>query len=296
MIPFLSAVNWDVSPVIFQVGPVVLRWYALLFGSGLMIFGPLIVWRIFKQEQLPEAWFEKLFWYVVIATIVGARLGHVLFYDPAYYMAHPVEIFQTWKGGFASHGGTIGLIIAMWIYSRKVSKKPVLWIMDRLAVPIGLVAAMIRLGNLMNSEIFGRPTTLPWAFRFVRSQEYLDLNTTLGCHPTAIYEALAYLLVFAVCVVLYRKGFARRYQGVIVGALLALVFIARLIIEQIKIVQEPWELQLISSIGLNMGQLLSVPFIIAGIWIFVYALKHPVPQENITAKAASGHSSEKKKK
>ena len=296
MIPFLSAVNWDVSPVIFQVGPVVLRWYALLFGSGLMIFGPLIVWRIFKQEQLPEAWFEKLFWYVVIATIVGARLGHVLFYDPAYYMAHPVEIFQTWKGGFASHGGTIGLIIAMWIYSRKVSKKPVLWIMDRLAVPIGLVAAMIRLGNLMNSEIFGRPTTLPWAFRFVRSQEYLDLNTTLGCHPTAIYEALAYLLVFAVCVVLYRKGFARRYQGVIVGALLALVFIARLIIEQIKIVQEPWELQLISSIGLNMGQLLSIPFIIAGIWIFVYALKHPVPQEKITAKAASGHSSEKKKK
>lgn len=279
MISSLLAIFWDVSPIIVKLGPVTLRWYALLFGSGLMIFGPLLVWQIWKKEQLPPDWFDSLFWYVVIAAIVGARLGHVLFYDPSYYFAHPQKILATWEGGFASHGGTIGIILALWIYSRKVSKKPILWIMDRVAVPVGLAGAMIRMGNLMNSEIFGRPTTLPWGFQFVRSQEYLDLNTTLGCHPTAIYEALAYLAVFFVCVWLYKRGTAAKYQGVIVGVLLLGVFIARLLIEQIKIVQEPWELDLIQSIGLNMGQLLSIPFIITGAWMLIYALRHPIRTE-----------------
>lgn len=272
----LLAITWDVSPIIFQLGPLTLRWYAILFGLGLMVFGPYIVWRIWKKEHLPEQWYESLFWYVVIATVVGARLGHCLFYDPAYYLANPLKIFAMWEGGLASHGGTLGLIVAMWLYSKKVSHKPVLWVMDRLAVPIGLVAAMIRLGNLMNSEIFGRPTDLPWAFRFVRSPEYLSLGTELGCHPTAIYEALAYLIVFAVCVLLYKRGAASKYSGLIVGTLLLGVFLARIIIEQIKIVQEMWELDLIASIRLNMGQLLSIPFIIAGGYLIFRALRHPI--------------------
>lgn len=274
----LLAITWDVDPVIFTLGPVSLRWYALLFGSGLMAIGPYIVWKIWKRERLPEKWYEALFWYVVVATIVGARLGHCFFYDPMYYLANPLKIFATWEGGFASHGGTLGLIIAMWLYSRKYTKRSMLWVMDRLAVPIGLVAAMIRIGNLMNSEIFGCPTGLPWAFRFIRSAEYIDLGTSMGVHPTAIYEALCYLLVFAICIVLYRVGIANRHQGLIVGILLAGIFTSRLFIEGIKLIQEPWEEQLINSIGLNMGQLLSIPFIIGGLFLIIYALRHPTNQ------------------
>lgn len=272
-----AAITWNVDPTILTLGPAQLRWYSVLFASGLMILGPWIVWKMWKRENLSEKWYESLFWYTVIGTIVGARLGHCFFYDPAYYLANPLKIVATWEGGFASHGGTLGLIISLWLYARRVTHKPILWGMDRLAVPIGLVAAMIRLGNLMNSEIFGYPTDLPWAFRFVRSHEYLSLNTSLGCHPTAIYEALAYLLVFAFCMWLYwQKRITEKYNGIIVGALLLGVFTARLVIEKFKMVQEPWETDLIAQIGLNMGQLLSIPFILAGIGMIVYALRHPL--------------------
>lgn len=274
---YLLSIAWDVNPTIFSLGPLHLRWYSILFTSGLMLCGPWIVWKMWKKESLPEKWFESLFWYTVIGTIVGARLGHCLFYDPAYYLDNPHKIIATWEGGFASHGGTIGLIIALWIYSRKVTHKSILWGMDRLSVPIGLVAAMIRIGNLMNSEIFGHPTDLPWAFRFIRSQEYLALNTTLGCHPTAIYEALAYFLIFTLCMWMYwKKKVIERYDGMIVGVLLTGIFSARFFIEKYKMVQEVWELDLIDKIGVNMGQLLSIPFVVLGVVIVVYALKHPL--------------------
>lgn len=272
----LNFIDWNVDPIIFSVLGREVRWYGLLFGTGLLILGPWIVYRMWKREGLPEAWYEKLWWTVLISTIIGARLGHCLFYNPLYYLANPVEILKVWEGGLASHGGTLGIIIGVWIYSRKVTHKPILFTLDRLAVPVGLVAAMIRLGNLTNSEIFGRPTDLPWGFRFHLSPEYLALNTELGCHPTAIYEALGYLVVFGLCMWLYwKRDAARRRSGLILGVFLFGTFFTRLLVEQVKLVQEPWELGMVEAIGLNQGQLLSIPFVAVGLWLIIRAMRSP---------------------
>lgn len=283
---------WNVSPQIFEA--IGIRWYGLLFALGLIILGPWIEGKIWEREKLEPKWLDSLFLYVVLGTVIGARLGHVLFYEPATYLANPIKILAVWEGGLASHGGTIGVIVALWLYSRRVSRKPLLWILDRIAVPTGLVAAFIRLGNLMNSEIFGRPTDLPWAFSFVRSGEYHKilalreagltltpeqqqlLDGTLGWHPTQIYEAVAYLLVFAFSMWLYwYRDAAQKYTGLIIGYFMIGVFGSRILVESIKIVQEPWELDLIASIGLNMGQLLSIPFVLFGIATVYWAYTHP---------------------
>ena len=275
-------ITWDFDPVLFTLFSHPVVWYGLLFALGLIILGPWIEKKMWEHEKLDPKWFESLAIYVFIGTIVRARLGHVLFYDPAYYLANPAKIFVTWEGSLASHGSTIGIIIACWLYSRRVTRKSILWVLDRLAVPTGIVAAMIRLGNLTNSEIFGRPTTLPWGFRFIRSEEYRRLvpNMDMGCHPTQIYEALCYLVVFALSMWLYwKRDAARRYSGLIVGVFLTGIFLSRFIIERIKIVQEPWELKLIESVGMNMGQLLSIPFVLAGIWLIIHTVKNPIMQK-----------------
>ena len=277
----LAAITWDVDPVIFEIFGRGIRWYGLFFALGLLILGPMIEGRIWKREKLNPEWMNSLFVYVVLGTILGARLGHVLFYDPSYYLANPSKIFAVWEGGLASHGGTIGIIVAVWIYSRRVTKRSMLWTLDRLAVPTGLAAALIRLGNLMNSEIFGRPTDLPWGFVFPRASEfagYAEKGLTIpACHPTQIYEAVAYLLVFALCMYLYwGRDAARRYPGLILGYFLLGVFGFRLFVESIKNVQESWEIGLVQHYGLNMGQLLSIPFILAGLGLIVYAYRHPV--------------------
>ena len=277
----LAAITWDVDPVIFEIFGRGIRWYGLFFALGLLILGPMIEGRIWKREKLNPEWMNSLFVYVVLGTILGARLGHVLFYDPSYYLANPSKIFAVWEGGLASHGGTIGIIVAVWIYSRRVTKRSMLWTLDRLAVPTGLAAALIRLGNLMNSEIFGRPTDLPWGFIFPRASEfsgYAEKGLTIpACHPTQIYEAVAYLLVFALCMYLYwGRDAARRYPGLILGYFLLGVFGFRLFVESIKNVQESWEIGLVQHYGLNMGQFLSIPFILAGLGLIIYAYRHPV--------------------
>lgn len=277
----LAVITWDVGPVIFEIFGRGIRWYGLFFALGLLILGPMIEGRIWKREKLNPEWMNSLFVYVVLGTILGARLGHVLFYDPSYYLANPSKIFAVWEGGLASHGGTIGIIVAVWIYSRRVTKRSMLWTLDRLAVPTGLAAALIRLGNLMNSEIFGRPTDLPWGFVFPRASEfagYAEKGLTIpACHPTQIYEAVAYLLVFALCMYLYwGRDAARRYPGLILGYFLLGVFGFRLFVESIKNVQESWEIGLVQHYGLNMGQFLSIPFILAGLGLIIYAYRHPV--------------------
>ncbi len=271
----LSFITWDVDPSAFSLpflGEV--RWYGILFAVGFAL-GSFIVYKIWKHEKLNEDWFDKLFFYVIVATTIGARLGHCLFYEPEHYLANPIEILKIRDGGLASHGGTIGILIAIWLFSKFVTKKNMLWTLDRLVVPVGFTAACIRLGNLMNSEVFGHPTTVSWGFRFLRSREWLAAPINgLPCHPTQIYEAFCYILTACICMWLYWKKDAQKYQGLIFGVFLIGIFLSRFFIEYFKEVQKEFELNLVNSIGLNMGQLLSIPFVIAGIWFVYKAIKN----------------------
>ncbi len=270
-------ITWTADPVIFSlpVGPFTfqLRWYALMFILGFFL-GIKIMERIYRREGIDSERVMKLFIYCFIGTIVGARLGHCLFYDPGFYLSHPVEIFKTWKGGLASHGGTIGVIIAVLMYAKRDHLKG-LWVLDRLAIAVAPVAALIRVGNLFNHEIYGYPTPLPWGFRFIDNisawQQGAAPIFTAPSHPTQIYEAVAYLLTFGYLLWLYRRTDAGRRTGLLLGVFLIGVFASRFVIEFVKNVQEPFE----EGMLLDMGQILSLPFILIGVWLVVRALKRP---------------------
>jgi len=266
----LAFIHWNVSPEIFSLGPIHVRWYGLLFAIG-FLFGYNHGEKMFKHEGVDPKWLESLFIYLVVATVVGARLGHVLFYGWDEYSKNPIEILYIWQGGLASHGGVLGIIVAMYLWSKKVSKRSILWVLDRVVVPSILVAALIRLGNLMNSEIYGVQTSLPWGFIFERNHEKVPK------HPTQLYEALCYLVTFAVIQYMYWKTKAKDYQGMLVGVFFIMVFTARFFIEFIKEDQEAFE----AGMALNMGQWLSIPFVIGGIVLVVRAIqKGPVIYKN----------------
>lgn len=275
----LNYITWNVDPELFSIGPLTVRWYGLLWAVGIWL-ALIIVQRIFKHEKHPEAWVDKLFIYTVLGTIVGARLGHCFFYEwkelaePVtflgisfkygnHYLTHPWELLYIWRGGLASHGGAIGILIAMYFYNKNVSKKGFVWIFDRLVIGVALAGAAIRLGNLMNSEIYGTATTLPWGFIFVRDGQ------TEPMHPTQIYEMIYCLVTFAVTYWLYYKKEAYKKTGLIFGVFLLGIFGTRFLLEFIKLNQEAFE----SGMILNMGQILSVPFIIWGIWLIMNSNK-----------------------
>ncbi|QZT39080.1 prolipoprotein diacylglyceryl transferase [Halosquirtibacter xylanolyticus] len=255
-------VLWEKHPSHFMTPNIQVRWYGMAFAVGFMM-GYKIMEKMFKSEKIPQEWLDKLFLYVFIATIVGARLGHVLFYNFDYYLANPGEILKTWHGGLASHGGTIGIIIAIYFYSKKVTKKSMLWTLDRLAVPVALVAMMIRLGNLMNSEIYGVATDLPWGVIFARNGE------TVAKHPTQLYEALSYFVTFIVLMYYYWKTDKKDKEGFLLGIFFIGVFLSRFLIEFIKEDQEAFE----AGMLLNMGQILSIPFVLAGVYLIYRSSK-----------------------
>ena len=257
-------ITWTVKPEIFTlsenvplIGGFSVRWYGFLFAISFVI-GYIIVQKMFKKEHIPEKALDSLSTYMVIFTILGARLGHCFFYEPNYFLAHPVEILQIWKGGLASHGAAVGILTGIYIFARK-NKFPFLWVMDRIVVPVALAGFFIRTGNLMNSEIYGYQTQLPWGFIFVRAGE------TTPHHPTQIYEGLSYLLIFFFLYRHYWKNIDKGtlYDGKLFGYFLIFVFSMRFVIEFVKEPQEIWEQHMI----LNMGQLLSIPLIITGIVI-----------------------------
>lgn len=270
-------ITWDVSPEIFNIGGLSIRYYGLLFALA-FILGYKVEEKMFRSEGLSMVWLDKLWLYVAIATIIGARLGHCLFYDWAYYSQHPLEMILpmrftpefkfTGYQGLASHGAAIGIIAGLWYYSRKISKKSIFWILDRAVIPIALAGFFIRMGNLMNSEIVGLPTGLPWGFRFVNSGLP---NSDMPRHPAQLYEAICYLISFFILMYLYWRTNVRKRMGFIFGAFLILIFAARFIIEFAKEVQEPWEADMV----LNMGQILSIPFVVVGIFMLWYSKKMP---------------------
>ncbi len=272
----LLAIHWNANPELFSLGVISVRWYGLMFAMGFLL-GFYILTRMFISEGSNPEWVESLFVYVIIATIVGARLGHVIFYGWEYYSNHLIEIFlPIAKGdtgykfvgfqGLASHGGAFGIILAVWLYSKRVTKRPILWTLDRLIVPIALVGAMIRTGNLFNSEIYGVATNLPWGFIFERNHE------TIPKHPTMIYETLCYLISFGLLMYFYYKTKDLKDRtGFLTGVFFIGIFLTRFLIEFIKENQEAFE----AGMPLNMGQILSIPFILAGIWLIYHALTHP---------------------
>jgi len=259
----LSFITWDANPTIIS-WPVTIRWYGLMFAIGFWI-GFNIVARMFRHEGAPERWLGTLLLYVGVGTVVGARLGHVFFYAWDYYSQHPVEILYTWEGGLASHGGAIGVILAVILFSIFVSKRSPMWTFDRLVIAIALVGGLIRFGNLMNSEIYGHYTDMPWGFIFVRNGE------TLPAHPTQIYEALCYFALFGLLMWMYWRKNAQERPGLIFGTFLVGIFMPHFLIEYVKNVQEPWEADMV----LNMGQLLSIPFVLLGIFLIVRAYMRP---------------------
>ena len=262
------AIHWNVDPVIFSIGSVELRWYSLLFISGFILGWFIFKW-FFKREGISEKLLDPLLYTLLIGTIVGARLGHCLFYDPAYYLGSWngfLEIFMPWKGGLASHGGTLFLFFAMIWFARRYGRKndfDFLWLLDHLAIAVSFAAMFIRLGNLFNSEIYGHVTDLPWGFVFERRGEVEPK------HPTQLYEALSYAILGLVLLFLYVRKTKWLYRGSYIGIFFIVLFGMRFLIEFVKENQVDFE----AGMALNMGQLLSIPFILLGIAILIYSYK-----------------------
>ncbi|HLN52582.1 MAG TPA: prolipoprotein diacylglyceryl transferase [Prolixibacteraceae bacterium] len=252
----LDQIVWNVSPIIVKLGGIQVRWYGLLFAMAFVMGYIVLERQVFKREGLKVELLDKLATYVIIGTVMGARLGHVLFYEPAYYLSNPIKILAIWQGGLASHGAAIGILLAIWFYVRKTGKS-YWWVLDRLVIVVALGGFFIRMGNLMNSEIYGHFTNLPWGFVFVRDGQ------TEPRHPTQIYEGVSYLILFFMLLLYYQKRYKIMQNGSIFGIFLIVLFGIRFLIEFLKEPQVEFE----NTMALNMGQLLSLPFILFGTWL-----------------------------
>lgn len=284
----LNAIVWDFNPMLFGI----VRWYSLLFALAFVAGYILLQKAVFQKENLSTALLDKLSIYVFLGVLIGARLGHCLFYEPTYYLSsfsHFIEmllpISQTPEGwkftgyqGLASHGGAIGIIIAIYFYARK-TKLTILWTLDRLVIVVALAGLFIRLGNLCNSEIYGIATNSNWGFIFIRNGE------TIAKHPTQLYEAISYFITFIILLFTYIKNNRKTIPGLLFSLFLILAFTSRLIIENWKEVQEAWEANMI----LNMGQILSIPFILIGIIILILSILGKTGKPLDTSKIEQTH-------
>lgn len=329
MTDLLLSIDWSPNPVAFTIFGRPIVWYGILWATGVALTA-YVVFRMFKHEKFKEEWFDSFFMHVVVALIIGARLGHCLFYDPVDYLSKPFDLLKVWEGGLSSHGGAIGMLIGVCIFSLKKTNTKVNWkllsiasivgvviaaiahalipvgpevteadlnnlllgrifmglsigacialvynsspmcikMLDRLIVGVCIGATFIRIGNLMNSEIYGRHTDLPWGFNFLNDQSW-HMAGALPCHPTQIYEALVYFTLFLITMFLYWKTNAKEKTGLILGVSLLGIFGSRILIESIKYVQVGFEENMI----LNLGQILSIPFVIWSIYLIIRALK-----------------------
>lgn len=254
----IGYINWNIAPEIFNIGPLEVRWYGLMFASA-FFFGYITMGKYFKKESLSATMLDKLSMYVFLGTLIGARLGHILFYQLDFYVSNPGEILKVWHGGLASHGAAIGILISIFLFAKK-SKIPILFLLDRLVIVVALGGFFIRLGNLFNSEIYGIETTLPWGFIFVRAGE------TVAKHPTQLYEAsVAIVLFLGLNKLLISRG-KMLPSGTIFGVFLVTLFTMRFLIEFLKENQVEREADML----LNMGQWLSIPFVLFGVILLLY--------------------------
>lgn len=259
----LNFITWNPSNTLFTFFGISIRFYSVMFATGLVL-AYFVVKYLYKDQRIPEKYFDPLFFYCFFGILIGARLGHCLFYQPDYFLIHPLEMILPVKftaegmefigyQGLASHGGTVGLMIALWMYVRK-TKLNLIGVLDNIAIATPIAACFIRLGNLMNSEIVGKVTDVPWAFIFVKED-------MLPRHPGQLYEAIAYLCIFLVGFFLYKRFKSKLHRGFFFGYCLTTIFVFRFFIEFLKENQVGFE----ESMTINMGQWLSVPFVILGI-------------------------------
>ncbi len=265
----LAAFAWGPEPDAFHLGPLVVRWYGLFFAAGFLA-SFWIVRRAFAREGRPVEDVERLLVTTMIGTVVGARLVHCFVYEPRSYLANPAEILRVWHGGLASHGGMLGIVAALWFHARRRADQPFLWLLDRVSIAAAVAGAFVRLGNFVNSEIYGTPTDGPFGIVFTR----VDGPAGLPRHPAMLYEAAAYFGVFALLALVYGRRGAATPHGLLVGWFLTLVFSARVLVEFVKERQEEWG----TDLPFTMGQALSVPAIAVGIWLVVRALRRGAPQ------------------
>jgi prolipoprotein diacylglyceryl transferase len=308
----LAFIPWDADPIIAHLGPLLLRWYGVLFALGFVI-GSFVLTHIYRSEGVRPYWVDVITFYMVVGTVLGARLGHVFFYDWDKYKDHPLDIFKIWEGGLASHGATIGILLAVFIFSYR-NKFDYLWVLDRIVIVVAIGGACIRIGNLMNSEIVGKPTDVPWAFVFPRDTEHLqpvqrplpagamqvaaervtysdgtqgyrllpegtpvapDSPMAVPRHPTQIYESLFCVFLLVLLYGLWNKYKDHTPRGLLFGLFVVLLFSFRIGVEYLKENQVAKEGSIIAEYHLNIGQLLSIPFILIGLWVLLRAGKDP---------------------
>ncbi len=251
---------WNIDPTILHIGPLQLRWYGLFFVGSFFV-GLLFMQYVYKKEHKDPNELETLLFYLLIGTVIGARLMHCFAYKPDFYLAHPLEIVKVWKGGLASHGGLIGVLVAMYLFTKKY-RLPYLWLISRIAIPGAFVAASIRIGNFFNSEILGLQTDVPWAIIFSRIDN-------IPRHPVQLYEALAYLVLFFILWKLYTMLSGTLFSKLAPGIFFFYVFTARFLLEYVKTRQADYT----TSLPFTTGQLLSIPFIILGFIWMLWAFK-----------------------
>lgn len=269
-------IHWNVDPVMLHLGSLPIRWYSFGFLFA-FLFGYIVLNSYYKKAKVDVALLDSLVIYIFVAVLVGARLGHCLFYEPGYYLTsqHWWEIVVPFNAqgqftgyeGLASHGAAIGILLSLALYCRKF-KTNVWWVLDRLVIVVALGGAFIRLGNLMNSEIYGVETSLPWGFVYERNGE------TVPKHPTQLYESISYFIIFLVCFLVYRKKDGQLHAGRLFGWWLIALFGMRFLIEFVKNPQVGFE----KGMLIDMGQLLSLPFIVGGVVVVVLSYKLNLPQ------------------
>ena len=269
----LMSIYWDFDPVMLRLGENFdIRYYGLMWALAIGL-SAVFFDRFVKREGLPEKVSESIFYFGTLATIIGSRVGHCLFYEPDKYLAEPLRMLTDIRdGGMASHGAAIGLLIGLWLFSRR-NKLPYLWSLDRIMIGVAIGGAFVRLGNLLNSEIIGAPTDAPWGFIFARLYPVgTPVEAMVARHPAQIYEALCYVVTFVVLAWLYyKRDMARRRPGLMFGVGLIGIFLTRFLIEFVKENQEAFE----QSMTLNMGQWLSVPFVVMAVVLIWYSLSRP---------------------
>jgi len=258
----LQYIIWDIDSEIFHIGSFSVRWYGLLFALGFLI-GVQVMTYIFKAEKKPVSDTDSLLIYMVTSTILGARIGHFLFYEPSVLFNNPLEVIVPPYSGLASHGALVGILIGLWLYSRRKSSlatgQTFFWVADRIAITVAFAGFCIRLGNLMNSEIVGRPTDVPWAFIFMRNAEYDKVPR----HPAQLYESLSCLVLFFLMYWFWNRYKSQTPRGSLLGFFLIWVFSLRFFYEYLKENQVAFE----NNYALNMGQILSIPAVLLGVFL-----------------------------